>query len=78
MTTKDDKKVIGYRQSVAFINEKKVRKAYLADDVEDDMKSELLLLLDKNGIDYEFVSSKQELGKIHGIKVGASIVCFLN
>jgi ribosomal protein L7Ae-like RNA K-turn-binding protein len=72
------KKVIGYRQSIAYINDEKVKRAFLAEDVDEKMKNELVVLLDRKGIEYEFVSSKKELGKIHGIKVGASIVCLLN
>jgi ribosomal protein L7Ae-like RNA K-turn-binding protein len=77
MSDDSGRKIIGYRQAVTYINEMKVKKAYLADDVDVKMKDELLDLLDKKGIDYELVSSKKELGRMHGIKVGASIVCLL-
>jgi ribosomal protein L7Ae-like RNA K-turn-binding protein len=79
MQDEDDlKKVIGYRQSISYINEKKVRIAYLAEDVDEKMKNELMLLLDDKGIEYRLVASKKELGRMHGIRVGASIVCLLN
>ena len=78
MSEEDHKKVIGYRQSIVLINESKVRKAYLAQDIEENMKNELVCLLRDKGIEYEFVPSKKELGKSHGIKVSASIVCLLN
>ena len=78
MSDDEDKKVIGYRQSVSCINEKKVRKAFLAQDVEEKMKNELICLMEQKGISYELVSSKRELGKIHGLKVSASIVCLIN
>jgi ribosomal protein L7Ae-like RNA K-turn-binding protein len=78
MSDDEDKKVIGYRQSVSCINEKKVRKAFLAQDVEEKMKNELIYLMEQKGISYELVSSKRELGKTHGLKVSASIVCLIN
>ena len=78
MSDDSNKKVIGYRQSIAYINEKKVKRAILAEDVDEKMKNELVVLLTGNGIEFEFVSSKKELGKIYGIKVGASIVCLLD
>lgn len=78
MSEDSDKKVIGYRQAIVCISERRVRKAYLADDVEDKIKNELITLLDGNGIEYEMVASKRELGRQYGIKVSASIVCLLN
>ena len=78
MSDDEDKKVIGYRQSVSCINEQKVRKAFLAQDVEEKMKNELIYLMEQKGISYELVTSKRELGKTHRLKVGASIVCLIN
>jgi len=76
--SKDDNKVIGYRQSIDYINRSRVCKAFVAQDADENIKNELLMLLEQNQVEYELVSSMRELGKAHGIKVGATIVCLLN
>ena len=69
--------VVGSRQTLKAIANNQVKKIYLANDIDQPLKSELLEAVDNNNIPFEIVESKNELGRICGIDVSAASAALL-
>ena len=65
-------KYVGVKQVLKGVKEEKIKKVYVADDVQTHITAELLNLCKEKNIEVIHVSGKAELGKKAGIDVGAS------
>lgn len=65
--------IVGTKQSMRALEEKRIRKAFLAKDADKNIIGEFLKKCNENNINTEYVESMKELGKACGIEVGAAI-----
>ena len=74
---KSAKFVVGLKQSLKMLEAGKVKKAYVADDVDFFVAGKIEAACEKNGVEIEKAMSKHELGKLCKIDVDAAIVSVL-
>lgn len=68
-----DKTVVGLRQAIRLLDEKNVKKAYIAKDADAHILNPLIEALKEQNIETVFVNSKKELGKMARIDVCAAV-----
>ena len=71
------KVLVGVKQSRRALKDGLVKTAYLARDVEDNVRIPLEELCRAQGVPVEWVSTMQELGGACGISVGAAVAVVL-
>lgn len=70
--------IIGTKQTLKAMQENKVSEVFVADDVDQHIKEQVIQLADELNIRYEIVNSKKKLGIACGINVGAATVAITN
>ena len=65
-------KFVGVKQVLKSVKEEKIKKVYVADDVQSHITAELISLCQEKHIEVIHVATKAELGKMAGIEVDAS------
>ncbi len=68
-----DKTVVGLRQALRLLEEKNVKKAYIAKDADSHIINPLINTLNEQNIEIVYVNSKKELGKMAKLDVSAAI-----
>lgn len=66
--------IIGTKQTLKAMQEQQVTEVFVANDVDQHIKDEVIQLADKLNIRYQIVDSKRKLGTACGINVGAATV----
>lgn len=69
--------LVGSRQTLKAIANNQAKKIYLAKDIDQPLKDELLEAVDNNNIPFEIVETKNELGRLCGIEVSAASAALL-
>ncbi|MGM0601919.1 MAG: ribosomal L7Ae/L30e/S12e/Gadd45 family protein [Bacillota bacterium] len=69
--------IVGTKQTLKAIKEKRVSKVFLADDIDQHIKEEILYAVKDNNIPFEMVESKMKLGRECGIDVSAASAALL-
>jgi large subunit ribosomal protein L7A len=72
-----DELLVGSKQTLKAIAENQVKKIFLAKDIDQPLKKEILEAVNNNNIPFEIVESKNELGRICGIDVSAASAALL-
>jgi large subunit ribosomal protein L7A len=65
--------LVGKKQTMKAIEQKTIKKAFIAKDAEKDVVSFLEKYCNQNNIDIEYINTMKELGKACGIDVGAAM-----
>ncbi len=73
----DTELVVGTKQTLKAIKERRVSKVFLADDIDRHIKEEILYVVKDNNIPFEMVESKMKLGRECGIDVSAASAALL-
>ncbi|MCI5969568.1 MAG: ribosomal L7Ae/L30e/S12e/Gadd45 family protein [Oscillospiraceae bacterium] len=68
-----EKTVVGLRQAIKLLDEKNVKKAYIAKDADEHILNPLVSILKEQNIETIYVNSKKELGKMAKIDVSAAV-----
>ena len=74
---KDDNKVVGIKQVKRAINSSTVSQVYIAEDAEEKVTQEILLLCKEHGIPIEKVITMKKLGEACGIDINAATATLL-
>ena len=74
---KDDKKVVGIKQVKKAINSDMVSEVYIAEDAEEKVTQEILLLCQRHEIPILKVHTMKELGYACGIDINAATAALL-
>ncbi len=69
--------VVGYKQTMKAFDKKQVQKLFLASDAGEQMIKHLEEACEKNGAEVFYISDMRSLGKMCGIRVGASCAAVL-
>ncbi len=72
-----NKKIVGIRQSLKALKDKKVLKAFIAKDANLRFVGEFINLCNEELIEIVYVESKQYLGEICGIERAATVACLV-
>ncbi|MGP3778967.1 ribosomal L7Ae/L30e/S12e/Gadd45 family protein [Halanaerobium saccharolyticum] len=75
--TSTDELLVGSKQTLKAIAGNQVKKIFLAKDIDQPLKQEILEAVNNNNIPFEIVESKNELGRICGIDVSAASAALL-
>jgi large subunit ribosomal protein L7A len=75
--TSTDELLVGSKQTLKAIAGNQVKKIFLAKDIDQPLKQEILEAVNNNNIPFEIVESKNELGRICGIDVSAASAVLL-
>ncbi|PTW00472.1 large subunit ribosomal protein L7A [Halanaerobium saccharolyticum] len=75
--TSTDELLVGSKQTLKAIAGNQVKKIFLAKDIDQPLKKEILEAVNNNNIPFEIVESKNELGRICGIDVSAASAALL-
>ncbi|HBC96447.1 MAG TPA: 50S ribosomal protein L7ae-like protein [Clostridium sp.] len=70
-------KVVGMKQTVKAIKNKKARTVYIAKDADDKLIQSVKVLIDDNSQEIVYVDTMKKLGKLCGIDVGAAMAAVL-
>lgn len=73
----EGKRVVGYKQGLKALNEDKVAEVYIAEDADIHIIEPITSLADKKNIRISKVCTKDELGSLCGIDIGAAVACIL-
>ncbi|OFI06899.1 ribosome-associated protein L7Ae-like protein [Clostridium acetireducens DSM 10703] len=71
------KKVIGLKQTLKFMKNRKGIKIYIAKDADENLINRLEEVARDNSVDIEYVETMKKLGKLCGINVGAATALIL-
>ena len=71
------KKVIGIKEATKAIEKGIAKKAIIAENADKKLLQPLIKLCEAKGIEIESYSSKEELGSLCGIQVGAAVIVLL-
>ncbi len=74
---KDKHFYVGIKQSKEAVLAGLAQKAYIAENADEYVKAPFIELCKENGVPMEIVSTKQQLGKMCAISVGASCAVVL-
>ena len=74
---KNTDKVVGTRQTKKAIENGQAKHVYLAQDADSRVIDPIQQLCKEKGIDYEYIASKEELGRATGIDVATAVVAIL-
>ena len=74
---KSHNKYVGLKQSVRAIEQKKAKKAYIAEDCAPNIYNSVVGKCTLAEVPVEYVGTMNELGKACGIDVGAAVVVLL-
>ncbi|SFM13981.1 ribosomal L7Ae/L30e/S12e/Gadd45 family protein [Halanaerobium salsuginis] len=69
--------LVGSKQTLKAIANDQVTKIYLASDIDQPLKEEILEAVNNKSIPFEMIESKTELGRICGIDVPAASAALL-
>jgi large subunit ribosomal protein L7A len=69
--------LVGSKQTLKAIANNQVKKIFLAKDIDQPLKQEILKAVNDNNIPFVIVESKNELGRICGIDVSAASAALL-
>jgi len=69
--------IVGSKQTLKAMANNQVEKVFLAKDIDQPLKKEILMAVNNNNIPFEIVESKNELGRICGIDVSAASAALL-
>jgi large subunit ribosomal protein L7A len=69
--------LVGSKQTLKAIKNDEVKKIYLAKDIDQSLKEQILEAVNDNKIPFEIVESKTELGRVCGIDVSAASAALL-
>lgn len=73
----EEKKVVGIKQVKRAINSSTVSQVYIAEDAEDKITQELVLLCEKHKIPVTKVDTMKKLGNACGIDINAATAALL-
>ncbi|WP_461205210.1 ribosomal L7Ae/L30e/S12e/Gadd45 family protein [Clostridium sp. DL1XJH146] len=73
----EGKKVVGYKQGLKALSEDNVAEVYIAEDADIHITEPITNLADKMNISIYKVCTKDELGSLCGIDIGAAVACIL-
>ena len=68
---------IGYKQAKKALEENRVERIFLAHDCDNNIQNELMDICGKNNVEISKEYSKNQLGSLCGIDVGAAVVAVL-
>ncbi|SHH51185.1 ribosomal L7Ae/L30e/S12e/Gadd45 family protein [Tepidibacter thalassicus] len=74
---KNEKKIVGTKQTTRALKEDKVKVIFIAQDAEKHITKNVEELSKEKGIDIIYVESMKELGRACGIQVGAAVAGML-
>ena len=74
--TDNEKLVVGYKQTIKALTQNKAKKVYIAEDIEDRLKSDIENIISAD-VEKFYVSTRKELGDICNVKIGASCAVIL-
>lgn len=66
--------IVGTKQSIRAMEKGNVSEVFIAEDVDQHIKTKVIDLANRLNVKYEIVDSKEKLGAACGIKVGAATV----
>ena len=69
--------LVGSKQTLKAVKDDLAEKVFLADDIDQPLKTKILEAVDNKNIPFEIVESKNELGRICGIEVSAASAVLL-
>lgn len=69
--------LVGSKQTLKAIANNQAKMIFLAKDIDQPLKKEILEAVNNNNIPFEIVESKDELGRICGIDVSAASAALL-
>jgi large subunit ribosomal protein L7A len=69
--------LVGSKQTLKAIANNQAKMIFLAKDIDQPLKKEILEAVNNNNIPFEIVESKNELGRICGIDVSAASAALL-
>lgn len=69
--------LVGSKQTLKAIKNDEVKKIFLAKDIDQSLKDQILEAVNDNDIPFEIVESKTELGRVCGIDVSAASAALL-
>jgi len=69
--------IVGSKQTLKAMANNQVEKVFLAKDIDQPLKKEILTAVNNNNIPFEIVESKNELGRVCGIDVSAASAALL-
>ena len=70
-------RAVGLKQCVKAIKSGRAKKVIIAGDAEERIKSNIIELCKKFGIEAEYAGSMKALGAEAGIDVGTSVICII-
>ena len=68
---------VGYKQALRALNENKAAKAFVAEDCDSDIKTNITKSANENNTPLFFIPTMKELGEMCSIEVGASCAVVL-
>ncbi len=69
--------LVGSKQTLKAVKNDQVKKIFLADDIDQPLKEQILEAVNDKNIPFEIVASKDELGRVCGIDVSAASAALL-
>ena len=69
--------LVGSKQTLKAIANNEAKKVFLAKDIDQPLKKDILKAVNNNNITFEIVESKKELGRFCGIDVSAASAVLL-
>ncbi len=73
---KAKKKVVGTKQTLKNIENKKVKVVYIAENADERVVSPIIKLCENQEVEIVYVETKEQLGLLCGIQVGAAAAAF--